>query len=237
MRSSLLALLSHCAAALGLAIEAGSLRTQGVEAPLGIHYTEPMLSWRLSSDKRGDVQTAYQIQAASSVSGLEDAGAWDTGKITSGQSFADWAGETLGSRSQVFWRVRAWDGQDEVSDWSEPSSFELGLLGHDQWGAEWITNQVYRTGVNSLPMFAKEFDVSCDVDKARLYITGLGTFRAEINGEAVSDEVMGPGYSTINRTVLYRAYDVTDRLQQGDNVIGVALGKGIYNSDRAMWRR
>ncbi|KAI9150700.1 bacterial alpha-L-rhamnosidase-domain-containing protein [Paramyrothecium foliicola] len=239
MFSRLAALLGYAvaAAASGLTIEANSLRTQGVEAPLGIHYTQPMLSWRLRSTSRGEFQSAYQIQAASSVSALDDASAWNSGKIDSSSSFAYWNGEELGSRSQVFWRVRVWDGADEASDWSEPSTFELGLLDYEEWEADWITNSEYVTGRNSLPLFAKDFDISCDVNKARLYITGLGVFRAEINGEPVSDELMGPGYSTINRTILYRAYDVTGRLQQGGNVIGVAVGKGMYNADKAMGGR
>lgn len=237
MKQCLVALASCFSAVLAISVEPGSLRTEGVEAPIGIHPTTPMLSWRLASDQRGDAQTAYQVQASSRLSSIDDADLWDTGKVSRGRAFAVWDGETLTSRKQVYWRTRVWDIDDSASDWSEPSKFELGLLDPDDWSAGWIENSEYATGVNSLPMFARDFEVDCAVNTARLYITGLGAFRAEINGGAVSDEVMGPGYTTINRTINYRAYDVTDMLKKGDNVIGVAVGKGIYNSDKGMLGR
>lgn len=220
-----------------LSIEPESLRTEGVKAPLGIHATNPFLSWRLQSDRRGDNQTSYQLQAASSSDGFASPDLWDTGKLNNTQAFASWDGSALSSRDQVYWRVRAWDAADVASSWSEPSTFELGLLEESDWTAQWIENNQFATGVNSLPLFANEFKVNCIVTKARLYITGLDVFYAELNGHSVSDEVLGPGYSTINRTVLYRAYDITNLLTEGDNVIGVSIGKSIYNSDKPLLNR
>ncbi|KAJ5000854.1 hypothetical protein K4K48_002086 [Colletotrichum sp. SAR 10_66] len=237
MRLRELLFLALVAVVSALSIEPESLRTEGVKTPLGIHATNPLLSWRLQSDRRGDNQTSYQLQAASSSDGFNAPDLWDTGKLSDRQAFASWNGNTLRSGDQVYWRVRAWDADDVASSWSEPSTFELGLLEESDWTAQWIENNEFATGVNSLPLFASEFKVNCTVAKARLYITGLGVFYAELNGKSVSDEVLGPGYSTINRTVLYRAYDVTDLLTEGDNVIGVSIGKGIYNSDKPLLNR
>lgn len=237
MRLRALLFLALVAVVSALSIEPESLRTEGAKTPLGIHATNPLLSWRLQSDRRGDNQTSYQLQAASSSDGFDAPDLWDTGKLSDRQAFASWNGSTLSSRDQVYWRFRAWDADDAASSWSEPSTFELGLLEESDWTAQWIENNEFATGVNSLPLFASEFKVNCTVAKARLYITGLGVFYAELNGKSVSDEVLGPGYSTINRTVLYRAYDVTDLLTEGDNVIGVSIGKGIYNSDKPLLNR
>ncbi|KAF4858551.1 hypothetical protein CGCSCA2_v007010 [Colletotrichum siamense] len=237
MRLRALFFLALVAVVSALSIEPDSLRTEGAKTPLGIHATNPLLSWRLQSDRRGDNQTSYQLQAASSSDGFDAPDLWDTGKLSDRQAFASWNGSTLSSRDQVYWRVRAWDADDVASSWSEPSTFEVGLLEGSDWTAQWIENNEFATGVNSLPLFASEFKVNCTVAKARLYITGLGVFYAELNGKSVSDEVLGPGYSTINRTVLYRAYDVTDLLTEGDNVIGVSIGKGIYNSDKPLLNR
>ncbi|KAI8303517.1 hypothetical protein K4K59_013213 [Colletotrichum sp. SAR11_240] len=237
MRLPALLTLALVAVVSAISIEPESLRTEGVTAPLGIHATNPLLSWRLQSDRRGDNQTSYQLQAASTSDGFDAPDLWDTGKLSNTQAFASWNGSTLSSRDQVYWRVRAWDADDVASSWSEPSTFELGLLEESDWTAQWIENNEFATGVNSLPLFASEFKVNCTVAKARLYITGLGVFYAELNGKSVSDEVLGPGYSTINRTVLYRAYDVTDLLNEGDNVIGVSIGKGMYNSDKPLLNR
>ncbi|KAI8239427.1 hypothetical protein K4K57_001461 [Colletotrichum sp. SAR 10_99] len=234
MRLPALLPLALVAVVSAISIEPESLRTEGVTAPLGIHAINPLLSWRLQSDRRGDNQTSYQLQAASTSDGFDAPDLWDTRKLSNTQAFASWNGSTLSSRDQVYWRVRAWDADDVASSWSEPSIFELGLLEESDWTAQWIENNEFATGVNALPLFANEFKVSRTATKARLYITGLGVFYAELNGKSVSDEVLGPGYSTINRTVLYRAYDVTDLLTEGDNVIGVSIGKGIYNSDKPL---
>ncbi|KAI8272201.1 hypothetical protein K4K56_002551, partial [Colletotrichum sp. SAR 10_98] len=237
MRLPALLPLALVAVVSAISIEPESLRTEGVTAPLGIHAINPLLSWRLQSDRRGDNQTSYQLQAASTSDGFDAPDLWDTGKLSNTQAFASWNGSTLSSRDQVYWRVRAWDADDVASSWSEPSITELGLLEESDWTAQWIENNEFATAVNALPLFANEFKVSCTATKARLYITGLGVFYAELNGKSVSDEVLGPGYSTINRTVLYRAYDVTDLLTEGDNVIGVSIGKGIYNSDKPLLNR
>ncbi|KAH8896774.1 alpha-L-rhamnosidase [Thozetella sp. PMI_491] len=233
----LLALLAVTRLAAALSVETGSLRTEGAPAPLGIHATSPRLSWRLSSDLRGDSQAAYQVQAASSTGDLNNSDLWDSGRVASTLPFALYDGTALSSRKSVSWRVRVWDVNNSPSTWSEVTSFEMGLLQQSDWEADWITNSEFVTGTNALPMFTKEFDLSCEIQKARLYITGLGVFQAEINGKAVNEEVLGPGYSTVNRTVLYRTYDVTKLLRSGTNVLGVELGKGTYDAEKGLLKR
>jgi len=38
--------------------------------PLGIDVRQPRLSWQIESDRRGAVQTAYQVRAAESLVAL-----------------------------------------------------------------------------------------------------------------------------------------------------------------------
>ncbi|KAB8204793.1 bacterial alpha-L-rhamnosidase-domain-containing protein [Aspergillus parasiticus] len=220
-----------------LQVELGSLRTEGVSSPLGIHSDRPNLSWRLLSDLRNDTQTAYQVQTASSPRLLGKPDLWDSGKVASARPFTVYDGQQLMSRQEVYWRLRTWDVNDEASSWSEVGSFEMGLLHISDWKAHWITNTQFETGVNSLPIFAKEFELPCSPEKARLYITGLGVYHAEINGESISSEILGPGYSTVNRTVWYRTHDVTSMLQSGSNVIGIELGKGTYDAEKGLNNR
>ncbi len=139
-------------------------------------------------------------------------------------------GPSLGARGYA-------DVNNEPSGWSEATTFEMGLLKPNDWTAQWITNSEFVTGKNALPMFAKPFDVPCNVESARLYATGLGVFQAEVNGHPVSEEVLGPGYSTVNRTILYRTYDVGALLQKGHNVLGVELGKGTYDAEKGLLKR
>ncbi|RYP00449.1 hypothetical protein DL763_000801 [Monosporascus cannonballus] len=220
-----------------LSINRGSLRTDGVINPIAVDSTQPRLSWRLGSSKRGDAQTAYQIQAASSDDLWSRPDFWDSGRVDSDDSFAVYSGKSLGSRSAVYWRVRVWDSRGIPSAWSEISMFEVSLLKESDWKASWISNPEYSSGNNSLPLFAKEFTVPCLPTKARLYLLGLGVHAPKINGEAVGDTVPGTGYSTVEKTALYSTYDVTKQVNPGKNVIGVALGKGIYNADEPLGGR
>lgn len=233
-------LLAQCVSVLALAIEPNSTRSEALFEPLGLSTSTPRLSWRLTSDIRNDSQTAYQIQVASSLSALQASAPdlWDTGKVASKDISAPYAGAALASRSVGWWSVRAWDIAGNVGPWSEATSFEIGLLESGDWSAKWIGNTQYKMGVNSLPLFVKSFTVGCaSVAKARLYLLGLGQHAALVNGHAIGDDVLAPGYSNPNKTLLYSSYDITDSIHQGPNVIGIELGKGLWDPEAALGNR
>lgn len=221
----------------GIAVEKGSLRANGAVDPIAIDTATPWISWRLSSDKRADNQTAYQIQASSSRSDFDTPDLWDTGKVASSNAFATYDGKDLTSRSAVYWRVRVWDVDGVVSKWSDVAVFEVSLLSNSDWKASWITNKNFSTGDTSLPIFAKPFRVTCPVVKARLYLLGLGLHVALLNEKPVDDSVLQPGYSTVNKTLLYSTYDVITQLRKGKNLLGVELGKGIYDAEKPLLGR
>jgi alpha-L-rhamnosidase len=112
--------------------------------PLGIDVRQPRLSWVLEATapgERGQRQTAFHILAAGSPQKLR-AGAgdlWDTGKVMSDETLhVVYAGKPLGSRAQVFWKVRVWDQAGRQSDWSAPATWSMGLLDRSDWSAQWI---------------------------------------------------------------------------------------------------
>ncbi|HEX4342898.1 MAG TPA: family 78 glycoside hydrolase catalytic domain [Verrucomicrobiae bacterium] len=129
-------------------MQVGQLTCEHLQNPVGIGFTQPRLSWKLHSTRAGEVQTAYQIQAASSPALLKNGrpDLWDSGKVISDQSvLVQWTGEPLASRSQVFWKVRVWDKDGQPSAWSDPASFELGLLNSaSEWRGKWITADLPR---------------------------------------------------------------------------------------------
>ncbi len=138
-------------------VHVDALTCEHLTNPMGIGNPQPRLSWKLLSNRAGEVQTAWEIRAASTMAGLQ-AGSpdlWDSGKMVSDQSvLVPWAGKPLGSRSQVFWQVRIWDkdGQDGRDDrpsaWSDVASFELGLLDTaKEWRGRWITADLPRYDV------------------------------------------------------------------------------------------
>ena len=206
-----------------------ALRVDTLTNPIGLGDTTPNLSWTLSDGR----QSAYQVQVASSPSRLADPDLWDSGKVaSSATSNIAYRGAALRARQAVVWRVRVWDGGGAASAWSEPARWEMGLLSNSDWTARWIDDPDYTYATNDvpnpLPIFAKQFDLSRKVVKARLYMTGLGQYAAKVNGAPVGDAVLEPGQTSYYAEVDYRTYDVTPLLRNGQNLIGVETGSGAY---------
>jgi alpha-L-rhamnosidase len=76
----------------------------------------------------------------------------------------------------------------------------------------------------------RSIPVSKTVQSARLYVTALGSYRVFLNGSRVGADVLTPDFTDYRKRVLYQAYDVTNLLVSGNNVIGALLGDGWYGS-------
>ncbi|KAJ5652965.1 Alpha-L-rhamnosidase [Penicillium longicatenatum] len=219
-----------------LSILPGSQRTEALLDPIAIGEPYPRLSWQLTSSVNGATQVAYQVRVKNAADQKQTI-LWDSGKVISQDPAALYGGEALGSRTQASWQVRAWDQNGIVTAWSEPAKFEIGLLDSQEWIGYWITNPNFELGTTSLPIFAKTFEVSCEVSHARLYLIGLGLHSATINGHSVSQGVLAPGYTNLNKTKYYSTYDVTSAVSKGANLLGVELGRGYYDAQAALDRR
>ena len=238
------------------------LRCEYMIDPVGIDVIKPRLSWILRSEKRDQKQHAYQIIVSCSEkkSGAGKGDMWDTGKVDSDQSVhIVYSGKPLQSRQLLFWRVRVWDKDGNVSGWSETARWEMGLLQATDWQAKWIGAKQEKTKMNwdvPAPYFRKKIDIAKPVTSARVYISGLGYYEFYVNGQKVGDHVLSPNQTNYDKRqkeimpqalvanmstrVLYETFDVTDLLQKGENVAGVVLGNGWYlQSDRpedtALW--
>jgi alpha-L-rhamnosidase len=197
--------------------------------PLGLTELKPRFSWWVNDDRPGARQTAYQIGVGSSPDQLQDV--WHSGKTDSDQSvLLDYAGAPLESRRRYSWRVRTWDKEGNVSDWSQPHSFEMGLLNPKDWSAKWIGANLTGSLDMSVPApyFRRAFEVQGQVARARLYITALGVFEASINGQRVGDERLAPGFTDYHKRLTYRTYDVTSHIKMGTNAIGAIVADGWY---------
>lgn len=69
------------------------------------------------------------------------------------------------------------------------------------------------------------------VRSARLYATALGVYEPWINGSRVGDVRLAPGWTDPSQRILYQAYDVTEHVQVGENVLGLWVGDGWYASE------
>ena len=207
-----------------------NLTTEYLSNPVGLQTDKPAFGWQFETNERGQCQTAYQVLVAGSLTELEkDRGdLWDSDKIDSDRSFSiQYHGKPLQSRQVCYWKVRAWDANGRVSDWSEPSRFEMALLTKSDWNAKWIGLQ---TAEKISPLLRKEIEVTGKVRSARVYISGLGWSELYINGKKVSDDVLSPALTDYDQEVFYCIYDVTSLLEQGSNAIGIMLGNGWFSA-------
>jgi alpha-L-rhamnosidase len=79
------------------------------------------------------------------------------------------------------------------------------------------------------PFFRKSFRLSRTVRSARLTLTALGIYEAEINGLRIGDQIFAPGWTNYKKRVQYQVHNVTAALRRGENVFGIILGDGWYS--------
>ncbi|MEO8564450.1 MAG: rhamnosidase, partial [bacterium] len=110
------------------------LRTEYASNPIGIDEPAPRLSWMLHADRRGTMQSAYEIRVARSAADLGGRSLWSSGKVASGESVnRAYGGPALEPRTRYHWQVRSWDDRGRASDWSTPAYWETGMMGGAQW--------------------------------------------------------------------------------------------------------
>ena len=215
------------------------LRTERQSEPLGIDNPNPEFSWVVESDERGLTQTSYEIQVSTDEKVLQsDKGnVWQSGKVPGSATFGIlYNGKTLKPFTRYFWKIRVWDQNGKVSDWSQPSWFETAMLNAADWKAQWISDNkplpeknedFYKEQPN--PLLRRTFNLKKEISTARLYIAGLGYAVTRINGHRVGDHKLDMPWTQFGKQVLYSTYDVTSLLTKGNNAIGVMLGNGWYN--------
>jgi alpha-L-rhamnosidase len=78
------------------------------------------------------------------------------------------------------------------------------------------------------PLLRTVFELPAPPVSARLLVTGLGTFRAGINGVEVDDARLDPGLTDPRARVQVRELEVGALLHRGENVLGIELGRGFH---------
>jgi alpha-L-rhamnosidase len=97
------------------------------------------------------------------------------------------------------------------------------------WGAEHLTNGVTASqAAATAPRIGTTVTLDAPVEDATLYAATLGWGEVYCNGERVGDRVLDPAWTEYDERVLYTTDDVTDRLSEGENALGVWLGRGWF---------
>ncbi len=88
-----------------------------------------------------------------------------------------------------------------------------------------------------IPLFRREFNINGKVEEAIIKICGLGQYELYLNGNKVGDRFLSPGWSYYQKRCLYNTYDITERLKEGKNALGVITGTGFFYISRERYRK
>lgn len=238
-----------------------NLSCEYLSNPLGIDVVKPRLGWHIvamSKESRGVKQKAYQIIVASSLELLNKniGNLWNSGKVDSDQSVhveydqvssKSKSSKALSSEMRCYWKVRVWvkstsgseqSNKEVLTEWSQPAMWSMGLLEPQNWRGKWIgldENHMKDTSEHrrlSARMLRREFDLKKKVVQATAYVCGLGFFDLYINGELIEDHLMNPALTGYDVRDLYVTFDVTSKLKNGFNAIGVVLSNGRFFAPR-----
>lgn len=209
-------------------MKAVHLQVEYLNEPIGIDVKQPRFYWNCEG---GVKQTAYQIIAKRGAETI-----WDSGKVeSSSMTHIKYEGKPLKSRDIVTWSVTLWDENGEAGETSE-NKFEMGLLDPADWKAKWISGNYKPNGKTRYPVdcFKKDFTVSGNVVKARLYATARGVYDASINGKRIENFILAPGVTDYRKHIQYQTYDVTELIQE-NNTIELRLADGWFRGSVAAY--
>jgi alpha-L-rhamnosidase len=211
------------------------LTCEYLDTPRGLTVEQPRLGWIVASDERGQLQTAYRILVADTEEALArgEGNLWDSGRVTSDQTTQVlYRGRALTSGQICYWKVRIWDVNGTASAWSPPALWQMGLLHLNEWHGEWIGLDVEpepELGMHPGIYLRRAFTVEGPVAHATLYATAKGVYIPRMNGSRVGEAELAPGWTDYTQRIQVQAYDVTDEIEEGENVLGVILGDGWYS--------
>ncbi len=196
------------------------LKLNGIVNPVGFGFENLVCSWKVR-----DTGAQRQIMAAVEISDTQD-----FAHILAMKTGSDLPSEgtelslDLRPYTVYYWRVAVTGDNGERAE-SDTAFFETGKMG-EPWEASWIGAAPED---DFHPLLTRSFSADRPIERARLYICGLGLFEAYINGEKVGDEFLTPYINDYLESYQVLTFDITGMLR-GENEIAVMLGKGWYMS-------
>lgn len=102
-----------------------------------------------------------------------------------------------------------------------------------QWSLAAVNDGLGVPGVNprasdSLRL-RRGFAVKAGLKRALLSVSGLGHYTLAVNGAQVDAGLLTPGWTDYRKTCLYDTHDLTAKLREGPNALGLTLAGGMYN--------
>lgn len=134
------------------------------------------------------------------------------------------------------WSHAQWLAREAESDWSSHWNERERLLAErygdvNRYYLDTALWEMFEDGVKPRPAsyFRAAFRIDRPVRSAYLFAAALGTFEVYLNGTKAGDAVLENGLVEFDKRILYSSYDVANLLEEGDNRVGIWLGRGWFN--------
>ena len=204
-----------------------NLQVEDVSNPKGVQDQDVKFSWKYKTNDAQD-QTHSEIEISTDKQFRHLA--YNSGLVKNNKYFQKVRIKGLESNQNYYWRVRIKDNTNQLSSWSETNHFLTGIVNELEWQAKLIEGE-------GMAMVRKEFNLDKEVKTAYANVSTGGLYELHINGEKVGDRVLEPIQTNTHKRLIYATYDVTDLVQNGDNVVGAYLGGGAYGHLYKSYRR
>lgn len=206
------------------ALEVSHLTCEYREEIVGLDTPTPRFSWAVdSSDGRGR-QAAWRMTVY-----LRDGTTFWEGQWVQGSQSAMvvYPGPGLAEECEYQVRVAVRDVDGAESPWSEPMRVVTSFFApaRSLWDKLWLCPSEYS---DISPMFRRPFAIAKLLDRAVVYVTGVGYYQLFLNGRQVGGRQLDPVWTDYARRVLYATFDVTEEMRTGENVLGLRLGSGWF---------
>ncbi|WP_144268133.1 alpha-L-rhamnosidase [Demequina sp. NBRC 110055] len=179
----------------------------------------PFLSWATATDAPGWSQEAAEVAwtGASGTRVFEVAGA------TSAR--VPWPFSPLGSGERGTVRVRVYSPETGWSSWSDDALLVCGV--REDWPAAWVSHPDPRA--EQCPVrLRRAVDVREGLVSAMLHATAHGVYQVYVDGVAVDDERLKPGWTTYGVRDTYAATDVTHLFAAGERDVTTDVAAGWF---------
>ncbi|HHV12347.1 MAG TPA: family 78 glycoside hydrolase catalytic domain [Clostridiales bacterium] len=199
-----------------------NLKVNHIRNPMGYDLAYQSFSWCYEGDSRQEKKPLECRVEVTRDRKFKDM-IYDSGFCPEIQNISYELNIALEPCTRYYWRVTAKNSAGEACQ-SEAAFFETGKCDRN-WSACWIS---IKDEKKASPIVRKTFSVTKPVKRVVGYMVGLGLYECYINGKLVNDGFLQPGFHNYHHWMQYQTYELTDAVQEGENVLGFLLGAGWY---------
>lgn len=172
--------------------------------------SHPRLTWTTSTDSPAWVQTRATITT-------DRDGSTETAVVDGDASvLVEWPFAPIRPRESVSLKVRVTGSSGDSSPWSAPVEVVGGTVA--EWTAPFIGSDIEEP-----VLLRNSFRLAEGIRRATLFVSAFGAAYPRVNGTAVGDRILSPGWTSYQWRVDYDVYDITTVVRSGDNAIGIEL--------------